>query len=110
MYNTHKIKAWIISDPEKALALAEKEINNRATPETYHLLALAQLATNQKELALTTIENFVNGKISEPMALLHSALVYKANGQQEKVVDLKIALTTSAFELGPIVAAQIADL
>jgi len=110
MYNSHKIKALVKSDPEKALALAKQEIKNRATPQTYHLLALTQLATNQKELALVTIENFVDGKITEPMALFHSALVYKANGLQEKVLVLKKALVTSTFELGPIVAAQIAEL
>ena len=56
------------------------------------------------------LENFVDGKITEPMALFHSALVYKANGLQEKVLVLKKALVTSTFELGPIVAAQIAEL
>ena len=30
MYNSHKIKALVKSDPEKALALAKQEIKNRA--------------------------------------------------------------------------------
>ena len=62
MYNTHKIMALVKTDPYKALQLALKEVDNRTTPQSYQLLALAQLASNLKQEALATITSFVAGK------------------------------------------------
>ena len=110
MYNTHKIRALVKTDPYKALQLAQKEVDNRTTPQSYQLLALAQLASNQKQEALATITNFVVGKTSEPMALLHSAQVYKANGMLDKVTALKTALLPASYELGPEIYKQVIAL
>jgi len=110
MYNTHKIMALVKTDPYKALQLALKEVDNRATPQSYQLLALAQLASNQKQEALATITSFVAGKTSEPMALLHSAQVYKANGMLDKVTALKTTLLPASYELGPEVYRQVIAL
>ena len=110
MYNTHKIMALVKTDPYKALQLALKEVDNRTTPQSYQLLALAQLASNLKQEALATITNFVVGKTSEPMALLHSAQVYKANGMLDKVTALKTALLPASYELGPEVFKQVTAL
>jgi len=81
MYNAYLIEIYAESHPEKALTLATQEVQNRATPETYHLLAYAQLNAGKKDEALNTIETYVAGKTFEPMAQYHSALVYKANGK-----------------------------
>ncbi len=110
MYNTHKIMALVKTDPDKALQLAQKEVANRPAPQSYQLLALAQLASNQKQEALATITNFVVGKTSEPMALLHSAQVYKANGVLDKVTALKTALLPTSYELGPEIFKQVSAL
>jgi len=110
MYNTYLIEIYSEKNPEKALALAKEEVGNRATPETYQLLALAQLQANQKDEALTTIKNHVEGKTFEPMALYHSALVYKANGLDEKVTPIKEELLQASFELGPVLIKKIEKL
>ena len=110
MYNTHKIRALVKTDPYKALQLAQKEVDNRTTPQSYQFLALAQLASNQKQEALATITNFVVGKTNEPMALLHSAQVYKANGMLDKVTALKTALLPASYELGPEIYKQVIAL
>jgi tetratricopeptide (TPR) repeat protein len=110
MYNTHKIRALVKTDPYIALQLAQKEVDNRTTPQSYQLLALAQLASNQKQEALATITSFVAGKTSEPMALLHSAQVYKANGVLDKVTALKTTLLPASYELGPEVYRQVTAL
>ena len=110
MYNTYKIRALVKTDPYKALQLAQKEVDNRTTPQSYQLLALAQLASNQKQEALATITNFVVGKTSEPMALLYSAQVYKANGMLDKVTALKTALLPASYELGPEIYKQVTAL
>ncbi|MCZ4319394.1 hypothetical protein O4H26_10360 [Aequorivita viscosa] len=110
MYNTYLINAYTETAPEKALKLAETEVNNRATPETYQLLAYAQLKVGQKEAALKTIENYVEGKTSEPKALFHAALIYKANGMTEKVAALKEELLEASYELGPVTVREIIKL
>ena len=110
MYNTYLIELYAESEPEKALALAKKELNNRATPEIYHLLAYAQLMSGDKEAALSTIETFVDGQTFEPMAQYHSALVYKANGLKDKVEVLKQELNGASFELGPVLSNKIKEL
>lgn len=110
MYNTYLINLYAETDPKRALALAENEITNRATPETYQLLAYSQLKAGEKEAALKTIEEHVEGKTSEPKALFHSALIYKANGMKEKVATLKEELMGAFYELGPVKAKEIEKL
>jgi Tfp pilus assembly protein PilF len=110
MYNTYKIEVLVNSNPTAALQLAKAEVKNRATPETYHLLALAQLKNGLKTQALQTIEQHVANKSPEPMALFHSAMVYKANGLSKKVRPLKELLLEASYELGPVIAAQVAEL
>jgi tetratricopeptide (TPR) repeat protein len=110
MYNAYLIEIYADESPEKALQLAQTEVSNRATPESYHLLALAQLKSQQPEQALETIEKYVKGKTSEPMALYHSALVYKANNNSEQVKTLKSELLDAEFEVGPVLFEEIEKL
>ncbi|PKA83870.1 tetratricopeptide repeat protein [Ulvibacter sp. MAR_2010_11] len=110
MYNAFLIEIFAETNPEKAVQLAEIEIGNRATPETYDLLAYAQLKAGRKDAALETIEAFVIGKTFEPMAQYHAALIYKANGMDEKVQPLKEELLEASFELGPVLTKSIEDL
>jgi len=110
MYNTYLINLYAENNPEKALKLAAMEINNRATPETYQLLAYAQLKVGHKKAAFKTIEEYVAGKTEEPRALFHSALVYKANGMDKKVAFLKDELLGAGYELGPVKAKEIEKL
>lgn len=110
MYNAYLIEVYADNNPEIALQLATTEVGNRATPESYHLLALAQLKANQVGEALETINTQVYGKTSEPMALFHSALVYKANGDTEKVKTLKMELLEAEFEVGPVLFKKIQEL
>ncbi|MFC7358450.1 tetratricopeptide repeat protein [Jejudonia soesokkakensis] len=110
MYNAYLIEIYAEDKPEKALALAENEISNRATPETYHLLAYAQLKAGHKEKALQTIETHVEGKTYEPMAQFHSALVYKANGKTEEAHRLKEELLSAGYELGPVIIKDVKTL
>ncbi len=110
MYNAYLIEVYADNNPLKALELAEAEVGNRATPESYHLLALAQLKNNKQQEALKTIKEHVEGKTSEPMALYHSALVYEANNDKEKVKLLKSELLEAEFEVGPVLFKKIQKL
>ena len=110
MYNAYLIEIYAETNPEKALQLAQQEVENRSTPETYHLLALAQLGNGMNAKALATIEQHVSDKTSEPMALYHSALVYQENGMDEKVKAIKEELLEAKFEVGPILFKKIENL
>lgn len=112
MYNTYKIEL-LAEDPsttKEALALAEQEINNRATPETYNLLALANLANGNKEKALEIINEEVVDKTFEPTALLTMAKIYKANMMPDMVKDLKEELLEAGYEMGPVKLREIHSL
>ena len=110
MYNTYLIELYAETTPQKALSIANKEVANRATPETYSLLALAQLKAGQNEEALHTITTYVEGKTFEPMAQYYSALVYKANGENDKIKPIKEELEGASFEIGPVLTKKVAEL
>jgi len=109
MYNTYKIELYA-EDPstkKEALKLAKQEVKNRATPETYQLLALANLVNGNKKEALEIIKLHVANKTFEPTALLTMAKVYKANMMPDEVKELKEELLEAAYELGPLKLREI---
>lgn len=110
MYNTYLINLYADKDPAKALKLAEHEVNRRATPETYQLLAYSQLQNGDTDTALKTIEQYVQGKTYEPKALYHAAMVYKANGMDDKVEEIKEGLMGATYEIGPVMAKNVENL
>ena len=110
MYNAYLIEVYAETIPSLALQLAQEEVAARATPETYHLLALAQLKNGDAKTALETINAHVITKTSEPMALYHTALVYKANDLSEQVIPLKEELLEAQFEVGPVLYKKIEAL
>lgn len=112
MYNTYKIGLYSEDSENNAasLELAKQEVENRATPETYQLLALATLHQGDKEKALQIIEMHVANKTFEPEALLTMAKVNKANQNRDKVEDLKKELLEAGYELGPLKVKEIRSL
>ena len=96
MYNVYTSKLLADSNNEKAVQLAKIEVQNRPTPMSYDLLAWSYFNTGKKEKALEIIDTFVANKTFEPEALFHMAKIYKANGQQQKVANLKNELLKKA--------------
>ena len=112
MYNAYNVDLYLGGRPqyEKALSLAKKEVHNRPTPESYSLLANSYLGIGEKEEALEIVKHEIEGKTFEPAVLYRVAKVYKANGLTEKVTELKKELTGAAYELGPVMENEIAEL
>ena len=111
MYNAHNVDFLIAMDvTEKALKLAKREVGNRPTPETYGLLAYSYLKKGEKKKALQLVKMQIEGKTYEPSTLSQAAEVYKANGEHEKVQQLKKELTGALYELGPVKEHQILSL
>lgn len=109
MYN--KYNALLFAENEKksakALSIANQEIENRPTPQSYDLLAWTYFNHGDVKDALTVMEKHVVGKTFEPETLFHLAKVYKANGKLNDAKNLKKELLESTFELGPLMAEEI---
>ncbi|MBA4744321.1 MAG: hypothetical protein H2058_03600 [Muricauda sp.] len=111
MYNAHNVDFLLSMDVEQsAFKLAQKEVNNRPTPESYGWLAYSLLYLGEEQKAMEVIEKHVIGATYEPAILHQAAEIYKANGKKEKVSELKQELMGATYELGPIKEAQIASL
>ena len=112
MYNAYTIKFYLEETQQfqKAVALAQEEVINRATPQAYDLLAYSHLKNGEADKALHLINKYVRGKTFEPEATYHMAEIYKANGDNEKVQVLKKELEDVAFEMGPAFPKLLAQL
>lgn len=112
MYNTHTalLLAEEYGEYDKALVIAEEEIQNRPTPQSYDLKAyILNLKGDHKE-ALTIAENYIVHKTFEPLANLHIAQIYKANNLSEKVSPIIEELMDSSYELGPVISKELMNL
>jgi hypothetical protein len=71
MYNKYLIELYtgILNEPGKAVDLAKKELDNRATPQTYAWYAWTLAKDNQKEKAYKVFEEQVSGKPLEGLEL-----------------------------------------
>lgn len=111
MYNAHNVDFLLSMDVEQsAFKLAQKEVNNRPTPESYGWLAYSLLYLGEEQKAMEVIEKHVIGATYEPAILHQAAEIYKANGKKEKVSELKQELMGAVYELGPVKEVQIASL
>lgn len=112
MYNSYSIDLYTanLKTVEQAIVLANREVNNRATPGSYAWLAWAELQVGNNESALAIINQHVVNKTYEPTALYHMAEIYKANGLNKKVGAIKKELMASLFELGPNMRPNIEQL
>lgn len=112
MYNAYNLGLYIDETKQfdKAILLAQTEVNNRPTPESYSWLGYSYLKNGELNKAVEVIDNHVYGKTFEPALLFQAAEVYKANGEEEKVAALKGELIGALYELGPNMEKQVHDL
>jgi tetratricopeptide (TPR) repeat protein len=103
MYN--KYNTLIYADDkqtaQKALEIAEIEVNHRPTPDSYDLLAWSYLNLGQNKKALEIAQNHVIGKSFEPKVQYHLAMIFKSNNLIEKAKPIKKELLSNLYELGP---------
>ncbi len=112
MYNQYNAKLFLEEFDKKAEALAiiQKEIENRPTPQSYDLLAWYYFQTKEYTKALELMNSYVVGKTFEPEAQYHLAEIYKVNGFTKKALKIKKELLESAFELGPLMEERINNI
>ena len=110
MYNLAHVERWLEDNPQKALALAQREYENRSTPETAAFLAKAHYRLGNLQAAMDIVDQDVYGKSSEPAVLLEAATIYKAAGNSEITREIKKELAGARFELGPVTYKEVAKL
>lgn len=109
MYNKYVFDVLTVDwkEPAKALTLAEQEISNRATAESYALLSYAYLCTGESTKALELMKQHVENQCFEPEVLYRIGMIYKANGQPSEARHYLQTALESSFELGPTRARDV---
>ena len=112
MYNSHIAKVILdeFDEQAKAYNIILQEIENRATPESYDLLAWAAYKNGELKKSLSIANEHIVGKSYEPTILYHLAEIYKANGLLDKAAKIKAELLECGYELGPITFNKIERL
>ena len=94
----------------KALEIAKAEVEARPTAQSYDLLAWSYYKNGNTKEAIQISKNHVIGKTFEPQALLHTAYILKANGNQKEAQELKTELLGAIYELGPSSEQEIKNI
>jgi tetratricopeptide (TPR) repeat protein len=108
MYNKYLalLEAEEFNNPNQTITIAEVEIKNRPTPQSYDLLAWGYFQQGLVEKAIEVSQQYVEGKTFEPEAIYHLGMIYKKvdNGKSREYLEEALQ---SSFELGPAIATSI---
>ncbi len=109
MYNKYLaiLEAEEFSNPSATIAIAEKEIKNRPTPQSYDLLAWGYFQKGDVSQALAIAQERIENQTHEPDALYHLGMIYQANGMKKEARRCFEKAEESSFELGPAIAKKI---
>jgi Flp pilus assembly protein TadD len=111
MYNKYLIELYAddMGKQDKALAIAQTEINNRFTPETCDWLSWSYYKKGDYAKAFEIAKAYVVNKTFEPDALMHSAFIYAANGEKAVAKKMLTEALESTYELGPAATKDIRE-
>ena len=103
MYNKYLIQLYtqVLNNPKKAVDLAEKEITNRATPQTYSWLVFALANNNELEKAQKIYEKFVAGKPLEGLELYWMGKFMIANKKTYNAKQYFKEAAKNKYDLSP---------
>lgn len=109
MYNKYLIRLYteILNEPAKAVKLAEQEIKNRPSPQTYAWLAWACFMNKDKEKAYLIFKTIVSGKPLEGLELYYMGKLLKSMDKGYNAQQYFKAAYKNRYDLSP---AQVNDL
>ena len=112
MYNAYNVLLFseTLNKKNEAIKIAEREIQNRPTPESYDLLAWAYYNMGDFEKAYEIAKEFTINKSHEPNILFHNELILKANNKLTNENSNKVELIESLYELGPNLESQVKSI
>lgn len=103
MYNKYLIELYtgILHSPGKALAIAEKELMNRTTPQTYAWLVWALHKTGQDAKAWEVYKANVSGKPLEALELYYMGKMMKDMNKNYNATEFFKAANKNFYDLSP---------
>ena len=111
MYNKYvfSIMSDELNNYSSALHIANVEVNNRPTPQSYDLLAWAYYKSNRLQEAELIASTYIVKRNYEPDALFHLGVIYKHTGNKELAKKYLNEALESGYELGPVVTNEIKE-
>jgi tetratricopeptide (TPR) repeat protein len=103
MYNKYNfyVASNELNNTDKALQIANTEVANRPTADSYNLLSWAYYKKGDLQKAATIATQYVEGKSFEPDVIANLAVIFKAAGNNKKAKQYYQSFKESSFELGP---------
>jgi Tfp pilus assembly protein PilF len=112
MYNKYsfQLESGELDNARKSLEIAQQEVHNRPTPESYSWLAYAYCKNGEVFKATEIARIYVENKCFEPDSKYYLGLIYQRAGNNNKARKYLLAAKESSYELGPVIARQIDQL
>jgi len=109
MYNKYiaLLDAEELATPSKTIQIAQIEVRNRPTPQSYDLLAWGYFKNGDSKKALAVARENIEHQTFEPDALYHLGMIYKDNRMEDEARDFLKQAEQSSFELGPEITKKI---
>ena len=103
MYNKYLIDLYtgILNKPAAAEALAEKELTNRTTPQTYTWYAYALLKNHKPGEALKIYKQYISGKPLEALELYWVGKLMQGLNKNYNAIGFFKAAYKNRFDLSP---------
>lgn len=111
MYNKYLIEIYAeeLMEYDKAVGLATEELENRFTPETCDWLAWSYYKKGEYKKAMEYSNGYVYKRTFEPIANMHTAFIFAANGKKSEARKLFNECLESSFELGVVATRQVEE-
>ncbi|MES2329867.1 MAG: hypothetical protein V4539_09710 [Bacteroidota bacterium] len=112
MYHKYLVELYsgILRSPAKALTIAEKEISNRATPQTYAWLVWSLHKSGQDEKAMEIYKAHVSGKPLEALELYWMGKMMKEMGKNYNAAEFFKAANRNLYDLSPAKQRDLKEL
>jgi hypothetical protein len=105
MYNKYLIEIYtrILTNPAKAEEISKKELENRATPQTYSWYAWSLFSNNRKSEAYAVFEKNVSGKPLEGLELYWMGKMMQGLGKGFNAKAFFQAAYINKYDLSPAI-------
>lgn len=103
MYHKYLIDLYtgIINEPSKAVALAEKELIDRANPQTYAWYVWSLYCNNEKEKAYTYFKSYVSAQPLEGLELYYMGKMMEGLDKKYNATEFYKVAMKNKYDLSP---------
>lgn len=103
MYNKYLIDLYtgFLQEPAKAVAIAEREMQNRTTAQTYSWYVWSLFKNNEREKALALYDKYVSGKPLEGLELYYMGVMMKELNKGYNADQYFKAAYNNRYDLSP---------